>query len=230
MSDHALIVDDDETIRKVLAKVLVSNGLEYSTAETGEKALELIINHSESFQIILLDVMLGSFDGFNILKQIRSKGIMTPVIIVSAKSEDYDELYGLGLGADDYVSKPFNPVVLGAKVKALIRRANIANQQDQASHICAGPFKIDLQTSRFYKDGVEIFLSGKEMALMQLFIFHPGQVFSKEDLYQKVWGNAAVDDNAIMVYVNRLRAKIEDNAKNPKYLTTTWGVGYTFSV
>jgi len=229
MSERVLIVDDDEMVRKVLTKVMESNGLETATAESGDKALSLILGNPDAYQVILLDIMLGECDGFSVLKQIRAKGISTPLIIISAKNEDYDKLYGLGIGADDYVSKPFNPIVLGAKVKALIRRSNLSPSH-QSPIITLGPFTINPQTFHFFKNQEEVFLSSKEFALMQLFITHPHQVFSKEDLYNQIWGNIVVDDNTIMVYINRLRIKIEDNPKAPKYLTTVWGVGYTFSV
>ncbi|MGE4585331.1 MAG: response regulator transcription factor [Sphaerochaeta sp.] len=229
MTNRALVVDDDETIRKVLAKVLASNGLEATLAEDGETALTLISGNPDVFQIILLDVMLGANDGFSVLKAIRSQGILTPVIIISARNEDYNTLYGLGIGADDYIAKPFNPIVLGAKIQALIRRANLA-QKEPNPIISLGPFMLNTKTLHFFKHDQELFLSGKELSLMQLFMSHPKQVFSKEALYQQVWGNTVVDDNTIMVYINRLRAKIEDNAKEPKYLVTVWGVGYVFSV
>ncbi|NCC12443.1 MAG: response regulator transcription factor [Spirochaetia bacterium] len=228
MANRALVVDDDESIRKVLAKVLANNGLQAVLAEDGETALALIKNNPDSFQIILLDVMLGGNDGFSVLQSIRSQGILTPVIIISARSEDYNTLYGLGIGADDYIAKPFNPIVLGAKIQALIRRANIA-QKDQNPLLTLGPFTFNTKTFRFYKNDQELFLSGKELSLIHLFMSHPKQVFSKEALYQEVWGNTVVDDNTIMVYINRLRSKIEDNVKEPRYLATVWGVGYVFS-
>lgn len=228
MTNRALVVDDDESIRKVLAKVLANNGLEAVLVADGETALAIVEADPDAFQIILLDIMLDGNDGFSVLKSLRSQGIQTPVIIISARSEDYNTLYGLGIGADDYVAKPFNPVVLGAKIQALIRRANLP-PKEQSPIISVGPFSLNTQTLHFYKHGKEIFLSGKELQLMQLLMTHPKQVFSKEMLYQEVWSNTVVDDNTIMVYVNRLRAKIEDDSKDPQYLVTVWGVGYVFS-
>lgn len=229
MINRALVVDDDESIRKVLAKVLINNGLEATMAENAEEALALVNANHDVFQIILLDVMLGEDDGFSVLKAIRSKGIQTPVIIISARNEDYNTLYGLGIGADDYIAKPFNPIVLGAKIQALIRRANLS-VKEQNPIISLGPFMLNTKTLHFFKNDEEVYLSGKELSLVQLFMSNPKQVFSKEALYQEVWGNTVVDDNTIMVYINRLRQKIEDNAKEPKYLVTVWGVGYVFSV
>ncbi|MDD3904334.1 MAG: response regulator transcription factor [Sphaerochaeta sp.] len=224
-TENILIIDDDEAIRKLLSKVMVSNGMEPTTVSSGESALALL--KTREFNLILLDITLEDMDGFTVLKHLRSWGIHTPVIIISGKTEDYDALYGLNLGADDYITKPFNAVVLGAKAKALIRRAS--ENQESKGILSAGPFALDLKSLRFYKDGEEIFLSGKELTIMGLFLHHPGQVFTKEELYIQVWGHTVVDDNAIMVYINRLRNKIETDPKNPVHLKTIWGIGYIFS-
>ncbi len=226
MSDKILIVDDDPAICKLLEKVMRSNDLETTVAASGAQALALIRNHS--FDIILLDVMLGDMEGFEVIKKIRSQGISTPIMIVSGRNEDYDSLYGLSLGADDYITKPFRPLVLGAKVKALIRR-NKNLVLDSSDTLECGPFRYDTSAMRFYKDGVELILSSKEGALLLLFMKHPQQVFTKDMIYEHVWGNTiAVDDNAIMVYINRLRGKIEEDRQNPRHIITIRGLGYRF--
>lgn len=226
MSDKVLIVDDDPAICRLLEKVLHSNDLETTTATSGQKALSILKNHS--FDIILLDVMLGDMEGFDIVKQLRTQGINTPIMIVSGRNEDYDSLYGLSLGADDYITKPFRPVVLGAKVKALIRRNK--NQMTESNDLFRqGPFTYSPTTMRFYKDGEELLLSSKESSLLLLFIKHPQQVFTKDMIYEHVWGNLiAVDDNAIMVYINRLRSKIEVDKQHPQHIITVRGLGYRF--
>ena len=147
--------------------------------------------------------------------------------MVSAKKEDIDKIRGLGLGADDYITKPFRPLVLGAKVKALIRRTkNMGNHSDI---IQCGPFSYESSTMRFYKDGEELILSSKESALLLLFIKHPGQVYTKDMIYEQVWGTTvAIDDNAIMVYINRLRSKIEKDRQKPEHIITVRGMGYRF--
>jgi DNA-binding response OmpR family regulator len=227
MADKVLVVDDDEAIRKLLVKVLICNGLEPHTASGGEEALAEI--RRNQYQLVLLDIMMPDMDGFQVIQSIRKTGIEVPVIVISGRNEDYDALYGLDIGADDYIMKPFNPVILGAKVKALIRRTRLADPSS-VSVLKAGRFSFDNRTMRFYKDEEEIVLSARETQLMKLFLEHPGQVFSKEMLYEKVWGDLVVDDNAIMVYINHLRNKIEDNPKSPVYITTVWGIGYTFAL
>lgn len=226
MADKILIVDDDPAIRKLLEKVMHSNDMETTTADSGEKALRLLAEHT--YDLILMDVTLGDMEGFEVIKRLRGQGIKTPVIIVSGRNEDYDSLYGLSIGADDYITKPFRPVVLGAKVKALIRRNRdlILDKPDQLE---CGPFTYDYGTMRFYKDGEELILSTREAALFLLFLQNPGQVFTKDMIYEKIWGTSvAVDDNAIMVYINRLRGKIETDRQKPVHIVTVRGLGYRF--
>lgn len=226
MADKVLIVDDDPAVYKLLEKVMHSNDLETTVADSGLAALNLLKNHS--YDIILMDVMLGDMEGFEVIKRIRSQGDQTPVMIVSGRNEDYDSLYGLSLGADDYITKPFRPLVLGAKVKALIRR-NKNQVLDSSELIECGPFTYNTSTMRFYKNGEEIVLSSKESSLMLLFIKRPNQVFTKDMIYEHVWGNSiAIDDNAIMVYINRLRSKIEKDRQTPVHIVTVRGLGYRF--
>ena len=226
MSDKVLIVDDDPAVCKLLEKVMHSNDLEPTIADSGLTALNYLKNHT--YDMILMDVMLGDMEGFEVIKRLRSQGIQTPVMIISGRSEDYDSLYGLSLGADDYITKPFRPLVLGAKVKALIRR-NKNQVLDSSDLLECGPFTYNTSTMRFYKNGEEIVLSSKESSLMLLFLKHPSQVFTKDMIYEHVWGNSvAVDDNAIMVYINRLRGKIEEDRQKPAHIITVRGLGYRF--
>ncbi len=227
MADKILIVDDDPAIQKMLEKVMNSNNLEADTASDGRRALELI--RKNHYQVILLDINMGDIDGFEVIKRIRSEGNVTPIIIISGRNEDYDALYGLSVGADDYITKPFRPVVLGAKVIALIRRSSL--QSAQGSVIVRGCFRYDTKTLRFYKNDQLIDLSSKENSMMLLFMQNPERVFTKDMIYEHVWDNTIiVDNNAIMVYINRLRNKIEDNPQKPVYIQTVRGVGYRFSV
>lgn len=227
MADKVLIVDDDAAVLALLNKVIRSNGLDAECAQSAEKALELLSN--TAYDIILMDVNMRGMDGFTAVETIRSRGIKTPVIIVSGRKEDFDTLYGLDIGADDYITKPFNPVTLGAKVKALIRRSRNAVTGTEPV-IVAGPFTYNTSTLRLYKNDIEISLSAKENAMMKLFIDNVNRIFSKDMLYDMIWGEAVIDENAIMVYVNRLRQKIEDDPARPQFIQNVRGVGYRFVV
>ena len=225
MADTVLIVDDDKAVQTMLYKVIRSNGLEADTASGGQEALSLTENRK--YDLILLDINMHGMDGFEVIQRLRNRGVKTPIIIVSGRQEDYDTLYGLDIGADDYVTKPFNPIVLGAKVKALIRRSK---GELGSAVIAAGPFRYNTSTLRFYKDDREILLSSKENSIMKLFIDNVNRIFSKDMIYDLVWGEAIIDENAIMVYINRLRQKIEDDPSTPRYIQTVRGLGYRFVV
>ena len=227
MPDIVLIADDDQAVLTMLYKVVRSNGIEADTAASGEEALALL--EQKPYDLLLLDVNMHGMDGFQVVQAIRRRGLKLPIIIDSGRKEDYDTLYGLDIGADDYVTKPFNPVTLGAKVKALIRRSR-NHLPGVDSVIAAGPFQYNTSTLRFYKNGREILLSSKENAMMKLFIDNVNRIFSKDMLYDLIWGEAIIDENAIMVYVNRLRQKIEEDPSNPKYIQTVRGLGYRFVV
>lgn len=230
MADRVLIADDDPSICGLLEKVMRSNDMEPVIAGSGREAIEAIA--AQSFDLILIDVMLGDMEGFDVIRKIREEGNNTPVIIVSGRSEDYDSLYGLSVGADDYITKPFRPLVLGAKAKALIRRSRSTVEtagERKPARIEAGPFSYDGSSMQFFKNGEAILLSSREASLFLLFLKHPGRVYTKEMIYEQIWGGeTAVDDNAIMVYVNRLRSKIEDDRRNPVHIVTVRGLGYRF--
>lgn len=227
MADLVLIVDDDEAVRTTLYKVIRSNGLDAHQAASGKEALQMV--QDSHYDLILLDVNMQGMDGFTVVQQLRSRNVRTPIIIVSGRKEDYDTLYGLDIGADDYVTKPFNPIILGAKVKALIRRSKGSLPGTEAM-LTAGPFRYNTSTLRFYKDGVEVILSSKENAIMKLFMDNVNRIFPKDMIYHQIWGEAIVDENTVMVYINRLRQKIEDDPSKPRYIQTVRGLGYRFVV
>ena len=158
MADTVLIVDDDTSDRNMLYKVIRGAGMDAMTAVGGDQALETVRQHP--VDLILMEINLQGMDGFQLIETLRGRGIRTPVIIVSSRREDYDTLYGLDIGADDYVTKPFNPVVLAAKAKALIRRSR-GGLSGTDMVITAGPFRFDTSTLRFYKNGTEIILSSR---------------------------------------------------------------------
>lgn len=222
-----LIVDKEDAVRNTLFRAIRSAGLDACTAASGEEALELV--RQRPFALMLLDVNLEGMDGFQVIEALRGRGIRMPVIIISSRQEDCDTLYALDIGADDYVTKPFNPVVLAAKVKALIRRSRGGLAAGETV-LTAGPFRYDTSTLRLYKSGQEIVLSSKENAMMKLFLDNINRIFPRDMLYELLWGEAIVDENAIMVYINRLRQKIEDDPSRPQYIQTVRGLGYRFVV
>ena len=225
--ERVLIVDDDEAVLTMLKRVVESNGIEANTVISGEAALAELSR--SRYDLILLDINLGGMDGFEVIKTLRSRACNTPIIVISGRREDYDALYGLNIGADDYITKPFNPVTLGAKVKAMLRRCR-STERGEDWVIVAGPFTYNTSTLRFYKNGEEVFLSAKENAMIKLFIDNANHIFTKETLYELLWGSTIIDENAIIVYINRLRQKIEDDPSAPKYLQTVRGMGYKFVI
>jgi DNA-binding response OmpR family regulator len=203
--------------------------IDTTTISTGKEA-ESVIN-SKNFDLIILDVMLSDTDGFQILKKIQAENIEIPVIFLSGKQQDHDKILALGMGADDYITKPFSMSVLIAKIKAHLRRSDkIKDLQISSRKIMEDPFVLNIDTYQLFKDGEEIFLSSKEIMLMKFFMENPNRVFTKEQIYEKVWNNTIIDNNSIMVYIRHLRKKIEDDSKNPKYLQTVWGIGYKFNI
>ena len=222
---NILICDDERDIVNALKIYLANPDYRLLEAHTGQEALDIL--DREDIHLVLLDIMMPEMDGITALSKLRQVSNV-PVILLTAKSEDGDKILGLTAGADDYVTKPFRPQILGAKVKALIRRSKSFSQENNQQISC-GPFLCDTTTMRFYKNNVELNLSEKERSLLLLFVRHPQQVFTKDMIYEQIWGNLiAVDDNAIMVYINRLRSKIEDNARTPQHIITIRGVGYRF--
>lgn len=224
-----LIADDEEYVRKLVTVALESENMQVYKAVNGTEALELV--NLNSFDLIILDIMMEDVNGYEVIAKIRSQGINTPVFFLSGKSEDYDKILGFGIGADAYITKPFSPAVLSAEVKTHIKRyRELLERKDSSAKIQHGPFVFNVKTFIFYKNNQELLLSSKEALLMKFFMEHPNQVFSKEQLYQNVWNDIVVDDNSIMVYIRHLRSKIEDNPDKPKYIQTVWGIGYKFTI
>ena len=226
MGHSIYLADDEKSIRELLHSFLRSGGYTVRSFENGDALLEAF--RQEPAELVILDIMMPGKDGFTVCKEIRKRSSTVGIIMLSAKSQEMDKVGALMFGADDYVTKPFRPQILGAKVKALIRRSKSFSQENNQQIRC-GPFLCDTTTMRFYKNNVELNLSEKERSLLLLFVRHPQQVFTKDMIYEQIWGNLiAVDDNAIMVYINRLRSKIEDNARTPQHIITIRGVGYRF--
>ena len=227
MADKVLIVDDDKSVIDILYKVIRSNGIEADLAHSGEEAL--VMAGSSSYDLILLDINMHGIDGFEVIRTLRERGYTTPIIVVSGRKEDYDMIFGLDIGAHDYITKPFNPVTLGAKVKAMLRRSK-GSLQGRENTIEAGPFVYNTSTLRLYKNGQELNLTSKENAMMKLFLDNVNSIFSKDMIYEMIWGDSIIDENAIMVYINRLRQKIEDDPSHPAFIQNVRGLGYRFVI
>lgn len=222
-----LIVEDDLSIAEVEKDYLEINGFEVHVENTGTEGLKRAL--SEEFDLIILDLMLPGVDGFSICKEIRrSKDI--PLIMVSARGEDIDKVRGLGLGLDDYMTKPFSPNELVARVKAHIKRYQTlkgVGEMGSESAIRIRGLEINPKTHQVFIDGREVVLTVKEFELLQLLAMSPKKVFSKEEIFQKVWGFEADQDiPTITVHIRRIREKIEKDPSEPEYVKTIWGVGY----
>ena len=224
-----LIVEDDDAIANLERDYLVLSGYEVDISKTGNEGLFMAIDND--YDLILLDIMLPGTDGFSICRRIREKKEI-PVLFVSAKKEAYDKIQGFGLGADDYIVKPFDPAELVARVKAHISRFEKLTSYEPIRHravIEYGALRIDEDARQVYKNGVEIGFTSKEFEILLLFMKNPNMVFSREQIYDRVWGFDSYGDTAtVTVHLNRIRDKIEDNPADPRYLQTIWGAGYIF--
>jgi DNA-binding response OmpR family regulator len=221
--NHILIVDDDKNVRMTIKRVLDKENMTYNESGSGGEALELL--EKETFDLVVLDINMDDMDGFEVLSTMRRNENDTPVMFLSGRTEDYDIILGLGLGADDYITKPFKPRILAAMIKAVIRR----NKKTSSNVVLnCGPFKFDTKTMKSFKNGEELPLSSKETALLRFFMENVDIVFNKDQLYESIWNDNVVGDNTIMVYIHHLRNKIEDNPSKPIYIKTVWGLGYKF--
>lgn len=219
-----LVVDDDREIVDSIAIFLRADGYEIEKAYNGLEALDIVM--SQTVHLIVLDIMMPELDGIKTLLKLReSRNI--PVILLSAKSEDADKILGLTAGADDYVTKPFNPSELVARVKSQLRRyTQLGAMQKTAAQIVIRGLSLDTESKSVTVDGEAVRLTPLEYKILELLCRHPGRAFSTEEIYRQVWNDDIVSDNAIAVHVRHIREKIEINPKEPRYLKVVWGVGY----
>ena len=219
-----LVVDDDREIVESIAIFLQADGYLVRKAYNGLEALDIVM--TENVHLIILDIMMPELDGIKTLLRLReSRNI--PVILLSAKSEDADKILGLTAGADDYVTKPFNPSELVARVKSQLRRyTQLGAMEKTASQIVIRGLVLDTESKSVTVDGEAVRLTPLEYKILELLCCHPGRVFSTEEIYRQVWNDDIVSDNAIAVHVRHIREKIEINPKEPRYLKVVWGVGY----
>ncbi len=227
---YVLIVDDEPTIVEVVQLYLQREGFEVATAADGQSALESVARRRPD--LMVLDLMLPRVDGLEIIRQVRSNGAL-PIIMLTARGEETDRVVGLELGADDYVTKPFSPRELVARVKAVLRRSQAAEQGSGSGGdtISAGSLRIEPASRKVTLAGRELNLTAREFDLLLFMSRHPGQVFTREQLLDQVWGfTFASDASTVTVHIRRLREKIEQDPTAPQFLLTVWGVGYKFAV
>lgn len=221
-----LLVEDDIEISTMLKNFLITENFEVITALDGESACEKFF--SDNFSLVLLDLMIPKMNGIEVMSKIREHNTV-PIIIISAKDTDSDKTLGLGLGADDYITKPFSVTEVLARIKANIRRSTqyaMGTSMEQPV-ITQGVLSMNLSDYSVKKNGKEIELTAKEFEILKLLLQNPKKVYTKEQIYSLVWNDAYLgDENAVNVHISRLRTKIEDNPRDPQYIITVWGIGY----
>ena len=220
-----LVLEDEASIRSFIVINLRRAGYDVIEAETGEEALERLRANPDT-KVALLDIMLPGIDGFEVCRRIRATNTKIGIIMLTARSQEMDKVTGMMTGADDYVTKPFSPAELTARVDALFRRISGDGMAFQ-DLLRQGPFVMDTRNHTLEKAGNRVRLTQVEYAIMKLFMQNPGRALSREDILRSVWGRDYEGDLKIVdVNIRRLRIKIEDDATNPTYITTVWGFGY----
>lgn len=229
---RVLIIEDDHTIAELIGDYLEVSGFSTEICSDGNSGIKQI--NSNSYELIILDIMLPGIDGFEILRRIRDS-VEIPVLLVSAKKEEIDKVRGLGLGADDYITKPFSPGELVARVKAHIAKyqrlkSRFADNNDKNILNVRG-LEIHKESMRVFVNNNEVTLAQKEFELLLFLAKHPDRVFNREELFEKIWGMEALGDSAtVTVHIARIREKIESNPAVPQYIETVWGAGYRFKL
>lgn len=227
-----LIVEDDPSIAHLQKDYLELSGFSVTIVHSGTDGLDAI--GKEAYHLIILDIMLPGIDGFELLKTIREKED-TPVLLVSARGEEIYKIKGLGLGADDYITKPFSSGELVARVQAHLnkfeRMKDRFGKKEESSSIVVRGLQVQKEARRVFIDGNEITMAQKEFDLLLFLVQHPNHVFSKDELFERIWGMDALGDaSTVTVHIARIREKIENNPSKPQYIGTVWGSGYRFIV
>ena len=225
MSKRILIVEDEKALASLLSDYLTADGFAVETHANGRSGLQAAL--SGSFDLVLLDLMLPGMDGFEVCRALRARSDV-PVLILSARREDGDKIRGLGLGADDYIVKPFSPAELVARVKShLARYQRLTGRSPESRWMSDGGLEVNIEARRVRRNGTDVTLTAKEFDLLLLLIRSPDRVFTRDEIYSRVWGDDLyVDPSTIAVHVRRLREKIEDDPSQPRHIETVWGVGY----
>lgn len=227
-----LVVEDEVNIREFVVINLKRAGYEVTEAGSGERALELYEQHGGQFEIVLLDIMLPGIDGVSVCRQIREKNSRVGIIMLTAKSQEHDKISALTTGADDYVTKPFSPSELVARIDALARRVSaVQSEQRSSEEIISGDFMLNIRSHTLSHNGSAIELTQVEFQIMEYFFQNPGVVLSRVSILNHVWGESYYGEEKIVdVNVRRLRMKIEEEPSNPRHIVTVWGLGYKWDM
>ena len=226
MARKVLVLEDESSIRSFIVINLTRAGYEVIEAETGEEALEKLKDNSD-IRVALLDIMLPGIDGFEVCRRIRATNTRIGIIMLTARSQEMDKVTGLMTGADDYVTKPFSPAELTARVDALFRRTGGEEESVSADEISQPPFLLNTRNRTLEKNGQRVKLTQVEYGIVKLFMENPGKALSREEILDAVWGKDYFGELKIVdVNIRRLRIKIEDDPTNPSFITTVWGYGY----
>lgn len=223
-----LLIEDDPSIARLETDYLEIEGFGVIHSSDGRKGLELALQ--QPWDLIILDLMLPGMDGFELCRRLREK-LVVPMLVVSARSEDIDKVRALGLGADDYITKPFSPAELVARVKSHLKRyKRLSARPADSDEITAGALVIHPRARRVHVGGTEALLTAKEFELLLFLASNPDIVFSREQLFEKIWGLDSYGDvGTIAVHIQKIRKKIEEDPSNPRYIETVWGAGYRFN-
>ena len=223
-----LVMEDEDNIRAFVVLNLKRVGYDVVDVASGEAALEAFAQAGGDFDIAILDIMLPGIDGFEVCRRIREQSSSIGIIMLSAKSQEMDKVQGLMLGADDYITKPFSVAEVLARVRANIRRVTqYAEPPEKSMVLTAGALRLDGKERTVTKAGERIELTAKEFDILKLLMANPKRVYTKAQLYTQVWNDAYCgDENAVSVHISRLRGKIEDDPRDPRYVATVWGIGY----
>lgn len=230
--NYILVCDDERDIVSALKIYLTTDGYGVYTASNGKEALSVLNEHSEEIKLVLLDVMMPIMDGITAMARMREK-YNIPVILLTAKSEDTDKVLGLNIGADDYVTKPFNPVELLARVRSQIRRYTMLGGEvkTESGVLSGGGVMLDVRKREASVWGDPINLTATEYEILKFFLEHPGEVLSTKEIYRNVWKDTPIgEENTIAVHIRHLREKIEINPAEPRYLKVVWGQGYKLDI
>ena len=224
---NILVCDDDREIARAINIYLENEGYTVLTVYDGRQALQIL--DTEEIHLVIMDIMMPGMDGIRATQKIREKRNI-PIIMLSAKSEDYDKINGLNVGADDYMTKPFNPMELIARVRSHLRRyvdLGSLKKEETETVIRIGGLAVDDRQKAVFVDGQPVSMTPKEYGILKLLADHPGQVFSMEQIYEQVWNEPAYNpENTVAVHIRHIREKIEINPKKPDYLKVVWGIGY----